>query len=200
MKRLMLALSASLSACSPHALMALPVEPIAVESSAEGPPLGMLSAFRETQEIAMWICPTCSGVKFSPGNDVKTWATATWLHGGSIRYNPKQMFEVYRHEGRDAVVGIIAHEWGHVVLRTSSQAMADAWAGCTLRLLGADVKPFTAFLERVHSTYDAQDRIDLRMRVYATGGAYDRCETPGDMLRAFAEHLPTGASSASSVR
>lgn len=188
MKTRLLALYALLTACavvpatSARRGTRLTEQPV----TAPKPLSYMADVWSETSAVALWACPTCDRVSFVPSESVKSWAMASWAGAGVIAYSPSMMADVGASKGREAVVGVIAHEWGHIVLQNPSQILADAYAGCVLRILHYDIKPFVEFLGAVHSRDEWQE---LALRQYAVIAGWRRCTSPGEMRDAFGRPL-----------
>ena len=66
-----------------------------------------------------------------------------------VFYNRKDLWRIQEQYGRDAVVGIFAHEVGHAIDKqrgiNSSESDADVHAGCFIGILGRNPEPLKAF-------------------------------------------------------
>lgn len=72
-------------------------------------------------------------------------------------YDPEFMAAIERDYGYPAVVGIFAHELGHVIgldRGDLSQEFADFWAGCALARRGLSLRPYLRVLEDLTQNAD----------------------------------------------
>lgn len=134
------ALAALLSACSP------PPEPPACpapEHTVEG-------AFAEAYEALATCCRDVDVMLFQ--DSTGPLAAVAFMPGlpPILTYDRAELKVATKRYGYAAVIGVMAHELGHVidtydgkdVEAPGAQDSADAWAGCALRVLGYPVEPF----------------------------------------------------------
>jgi hypothetical protein len=122
---------------------------------------------------------------------------------GRVMYNPRFFAQVRRHGGDSAVVGIIAHEFGHIskghvyrAPRSPGQSQrgeleADAEAGCALARLKMDARGYV----RVTAALGGGGSFthpDGDSRAEAIQGGYARCQGQGGPLVAEAPRARRG--------
>jgi hypothetical protein len=73
--------------------------------------------------------------------------------GFVLGYDRAELLAISEIYGWPAVVGIFGHELGHAILQIrgadNTQAAADEWAGCALRVAGYPVNPYVRVIRSV---------------------------------------------------
>lgn len=107
------------------------------------------TAYTDAANAARVICPLCTA---HPVQSAQINGGSVLVFGGQryLGYSRDHLAEVGQLYGRDAVVGIFGHEWGHVIDSTYNlpleESSADSRAGCILAIVGGDTEPLQRFL------------------------------------------------------
>jgi hypothetical protein len=141
----------------------------------------LVACYHEAVEAHRTVCPRCEVPRLDTFSDSSVAQVHFPARGGraTVRYDADRMRAIKDQHGRDAIVGIFAHELGHVYTEHSGTAVrcpwfasdklaakcqreelsADAYAGCLLVALRRNMAPFQAWLAttnkgRVHPAGD----------------------------------------------
>lgn len=119
-----------------------------------------------------------------------------------IVYSPQFLTGVNNQFGEDAIVGIIAHEYGHAIDAVTPatwmngswgrELRADAWAGCALARDGLSPNALQSALSALFA-YPSYDHPGANLRLPAIQAGYEQCGGKSDDIHVSGTTPATGS-------